>query len=75
LTAIPTFNTDDDNKPTSGITYQWQYDNAGTWESVAHASGNTNQLQTVDNQDEDVKFRCAITHNSVTVYTNAITMK
>jgi HK97 family phage major capsid protein len=75
LTAIPTFNTDDDNKPTSGISYQWQYDNAGTWTSVSHASGNTNQLQTVDGQDEDVKFRCAITHNSVTVYTNAITMK
>jgi hypothetical protein len=75
LKAVGVFNTDNDNKPTNNITYQWQYDNAGSWESVAHASGNTATLTTEDGQDEDVTFRCAITYDGVTVYTNAITMK
>jgi HK97 family phage major capsid protein len=73
LTATPIWNTDDDNKGT-GETYQWQYDNAGEWASVAHASGQTNELTTVDNQDEDVTFRCKITKGSDVVYTNKIKM-
>ena len=73
LTATPIWNTDDDNKGT-GETYQWQYDNAGSWTSVAHASGQTNELTTVDNQDEDVTFRCKITKGSDVVYTNKIKM-
>jgi len=74
LTATPVFNTDSDNTPSSGVSYQWQYDNAGVWTNVAHASGTSNQLQTVDGQDEDVTFRCAITYGGVTVHTNAIKM-
>ncbi len=76
LTAVGTFNTDDASKPTSGITYLWQYDNAGTWTdtTVAYTGYNTNTLTTVDEQDEDVKFRCKITYGGVSVYTNAITM-
>lgn len=73
LTATPIWNTDDDNKGT-GETYQWQYDNAGEWASVAHASGQTNELTTVDNQDEDLTFRCKITKGSDVVYTNKIKM-
>lgn len=73
LTATPIWNTDDDNKGT-GETYQWQYDNAGSWTSVAHASGQTNELTTVDNQDEDITFRCKITKGSDVVYTNKIKM-
>ncbi len=76
LSAAGTFNTDDANKPTSGITYLWQYDNAGTWTDTtdAYTGYNTNTLTTVDEQDEDVKFRCKITYGGVSVYTNAITM-
>lgn len=76
LTATPTFNTDDSNKPTSGVTYLWQSLTAGTWTDLtsAYTGYNTNQLTTVDNQDEDVKFRCKISYNSVSVYTNAVKM-
>jgi hypothetical protein len=76
LTAVGTFNTDDDNKPTSGITYLWQYNNAGTWTNLtdAYTGYNTAVLTTVNEQDEDVAFRCAITYSAVTAYTNAITM-
>jgi HK97 family phage major capsid protein len=76
LTAVGVFNTDDDNKPSSGITYLWQYDNAGTWTNLtsSYTGYNTNTLTTVNSQDEDVTFRCAITYDSVTKYTNAIKM-
>ncbi len=76
LTAIGNFNTDADNKPSSGITYLWQYNNAGTWTNLtsAYTGYNTAALTTVDSQDEDVEFRCAITYNGVTAYTNSITM-
>ncbi len=76
LTAVGVFNTDDDNKPTSGITYLWQYDNAGTWTNLtdAYVGYNTATLTTVNAQDEDVAFRCAVTYGGVTAYTNFITM-
>ncbi len=76
LTAVGIFNTDNDNKPTSGITYLWQYNNAGTWTDLtsAYTGYNTNTLTTVDEQDEDVEFRCAVTYNAVTAYTNKIKM-
>ena len=76
LTAVGVFNTDEANTPTSGITYLWQYDNAGTWTNTtsAYTGYNTAVLTTVNAQDEDVAFRCAITYGGVTVYTNAITM-
>ena len=76
LTAVGVFNTDDANKPTSGITYLWQYNNAGTWTNLtsAYTGYNTAALTTVDEQDEDVQFRCAVTYSGVTAYTNAITM-
>lgn len=76
LTATPIFNTDDDNKPTSGITYLWQSLQSNAWTDLtsSYTGYNTNQLTTVDGADEGVSFRCKITHNSVTKYTNALKM-
>lgn len=76
ITATPTFNTDDANKPISGITYLWQYNNAGTWADLAntYTGYNTAQLTTVDGQDEGVKFRCKVTYSGINVYTNVVTM-
>lgn len=76
LTATPTFNTDDASKPTSGITYLWQVLSNGTWTNLtsAYTGYNTASLTTVNSQDEDAEFRCAITYSAVTVYTNSITM-
>jgi len=75
LTATPIWNTDDDNKGT-GETYQWQYLNDDVWENLtgSYAGYNTATLTTVNDQDEDLKFRCAITYSGKTAYTNAITM-
>ncbi len=76
ITATPTFNTDDTNKPGSGITYLWQYNNAGVWTNLTntYTGYNTATLTTVDSQDEDVEFRCAITYDSKTAYTNSVKM-
>lgn len=75
LTATPTWN-DEENAPTTGITYQWQYLNVGVWEDLtdSYTGHNTATLTTVEAQDEDVKFRCAITYNGITVYTNEVQM-
>jgi len=74
LTAVGVFNTD--TAPTSNITYKWQYNNAGTWTDVAntYVGYDTNELTTVDGADENVTFRCAITYDNKTAYTNAIKM-
>ena len=74
LTAVGVFNTD--TAPTSNITYKWQYNNAGTWTDVAntYVGYNTSELTTTDGVDENVTFRCAITYDSKTAYTNAIKM-
>ncbi len=63
-------------EPTSGITYLWQYFNAGVWTNLtsSYTGYNTAALTTVDSQDEDVEFRCAITYNGVTAYTNSLKM-
>lgn len=76
LTATPVFNTDDDNKPTTGITYLWQYLSNGTWTDAtsSYTGYNTASLTTVDGQDEGIKFRCKITYSGTSVYTNGITM-
>ena len=76
VTATPTFNTDDDNKPTSGITYLWQAEVAGVWTDLtnAYTGYNTASLTTVNAQDEGVKFRCKITYSAVSVYTNSVLM-
>ncbi len=75
LTAEPTWNIAE-GAPTSGITYLWQYKNAGVWTDLtdSYTGYNTNTLTTVDEQDEDVEFRCAITYNGNTVYTNSVQM-
>jgi len=74
LIAVGIFNTD--TAPTSGITYLWQSLQAGTWTNLtsAYTGYNTNTLTTVDNADEDVVFRCAITYDGKTVYTNGVKM-
>ncbi len=74
ITADPIFSGSPE--PTSGITYLWQYFNAGVWTNLtdSYTGYNTATLTTVDNQDEDVEFRCAITYNDVTVYTNSLIM-
>lgn len=76
ITATPAFNTDAENAPTSGITYLWQYLSDGAWLDCtsAYSGYNTNQLTTVDGQDEDVKFRCKITYSGSSAYTNGVTM-
>lgn len=76
IVATPIFNTDDDNIPTSGITYIWQKLGSGTWADTtsAYTGYNTNTLTTVDGADEDVSFRCKITYGGVSAYTNAVTM-
>lgn len=75
LTAEPLF-SDDENAPETGITYLWQYFNAGVWTNLtsSYTGYNTAALTTVDNQDEDVEFRCGITYNGVTAYTNSLIM-
>ncbi len=75
LTAEPVF-SDDENVPDTGITYLWQYFNAGVWTNLASTftGYNTASLTTVDSRDEDVEFRCAITYNGVTAYTNSLKM-
>jgi len=74
LTAVGVFNTD--TAPTSGITYLWQKLVAGTWTDTTSAYNgyNTNTLTTVDSADEDVSFRCKISYDGNSAYTNAITM-
>ena len=74
LTADPIFSASPE--PTTGITYLWQYFNAGVWTNLtsSYTGYNTNTLTTVDEQDEDVEFRCAITYNGITVYTNSLIM-
>jgi len=75
LTATPIWNLPD-KAPTSGISYLWQYRNAGVWTDLddTYVGYNTDTLTTVDNQDEGVTFRCAITYNGITVYTNGVEM-
>ena len=74
LTAVGVFNTD--TAPTSGITYLWQSLQSGTWTDLtaAYTGYNTNTLTTVDTADEDVAFRCKITYDGKSAYTNAIKM-
>ncbi len=74
ITADPIFSASPE--PTTGITYLWQYFNAGVWTNLTSTftGYNTSSLTTVDERDEDVEFRCAITHNGVTVYTNSLKM-
>lgn len=74
LTAVGVFNTD--TAPASGITYLWQSLQSGTWTNLtsAYTGYNTNTLTTVNGADETVSFRCAITYDGATAYTNAITM-
>lgn len=76
LTAAGVFNTDSEHTPASGITYLWQYNNAGTWTDLtsSYTGYNTATLTTVDGQDENVEFRCKITYDSVSVFTNVIKM-
>lgn len=76
LTAIPVFNTDDDNKPTSGITYLWQSLQSGVWTDLTstYDGYNTAMLTTVDGTDEGVSFRCAVSYGGVTQHTNALTL-
>ncbi len=75
LTADAIF-SDEENAPDTGITYLWQYFNAGVWTDLtsSYTGYNTDTLTTVDEQDEDVEFRCAITYNGMTVYTNSLIM-
>lgn len=74
LTAVGVFNSD--TAPASGITYLWQSLQAGTWTNltVAYTGYNTNTLTTVDGADEDGVFRCAITYDGKTAYSNAVKM-
>ena len=74
LTAVGVFNTD--TAPASGITYLWQSLQSGTWTNLtsAYTGYNINTLTTVNNVDETVSFRCGITYDSKTAYTNVITM-
>jgi hypothetical protein len=74
LTADPIFSGSPE--PTTGITYLWQYFNAGVWTSLteSYAGYNTDTLTTVNEQDEDLEFRCAITYNGMTAYTNSLIM-
>ena len=76
LTAVGVFNTDTANIPSSGVTYLWQSLQAGTWTDLtsAYTGYNTASLTTVNSQDEGVQFRCKITYNAVSAYTNALTM-
>lgn len=74
LTAVGVFNSD--TAPTSGITYLWQSLQAGTWTNLtsAYTGYNTNKLTTVAVADLDGVFRCAITYDGKTAYSNAIKM-
>lgn len=76
LKASPVFNTDDGSKPTSGVTYLWQHLSNNVWTDCtnSYTGYNTDELTTTDNQDEGVTFRCKITYNSVSAFTNAIKM-
>ena len=75
LTAEAVF-SDNENAPATGITYLWQYFNAGVWTNLtsSYTGYNTATMTTVDAQDEDVEFRCAITYNGVTAFTNSLIM-
>lgn len=74
LTAVGVFNSD--TAPTSGITYLWQSLQGGNWTNLTsdYTGYSTNTLTTVDNVDEDGVFRCAITYDGKTAYSNAIKM-
>ncbi len=77
ITAAAIFNTDDDNKPTSGIAYLWQKLVAGTWTDLTNAyTGYNAATLTVDDDGADagISFRCKITYDNTSVYTNAITI-
>ncbi|MEG0913700.1 MAG: hypothetical protein RSG53_08845, partial [Oscillospiraceae bacterium] len=76
LIAMPTFNTDDINKPQTGITYLWQSLQGGAWTDLTstYTGYNTAKLLTVKGTDMGISFRCKITHNSVSKTTNALTM-
>lgn len=74
LTAVGVFNHD--TAPGSGITYLWQSLQNGTWTNLTntYTGYNTNTLTTVNGADETVSFRCGITYDGKTAYTNAIVM-
>lgn len=74
--ATATFNTDDANKPTSGVTYLWQKLVSGEWTNLTsdYTGYNTATLTTVSSTDAGITFRCAITYSGTTVYTNAVSM-
>lgn len=76
ITVTPTFNTDDGNKPTAGVTYLWQSKQADVWTDLtnSYVGYNTNKLTTVEGADEGVSFRCGITYGGVTKYTNIVKM-
>jgi HK97 family phage major capsid protein len=77
ITASATFNTDDDNKPTSGITYLWQKLVSGNWTNLTSAyTGYNEATLTVDDDGADagISFRCKISYDGKDAYTNVITI-
>ncbi|HMM30673.1 MAG TPA: hypothetical protein PKB13_02730, partial [Clostridia bacterium] len=76
ITATGVFNTDAASKPTSGVTYLWQVLSNGVWTDLtnAYTGYNTAELTTVNSQDEDASFRCKITYDGKSAFTNAVKM-
>ena len=55
----------------TNIDYPIMYDATG---KLGYSGKDADELTTTDNQDEGVTFRCKITYNSVSAFTNAIKM-
>jgi len=72
ISAVGTFNGE---APTSGITYLWQKLVTTTWTDLTNAyAGYNGATLTVDDDGADagISFRCKITYDNVSVFTNII---
>jgi len=73
IKAVGVYN--DETAPTSGITYLWQSLQSDTWTDLTSAYNgyNADTLTVVDGgTDAGVSFRCKITYDDVSVFTNII---
>ncbi len=75
IEATPIFNTDASATPTSGITYLWQKLVGTTWADLTSTyTGYDTDTLTTKAGDGNASFRCAITYDSKTAYTNSVLM-
>ncbi len=75
IDATPVFNVDPSVAPTSGITYLWQYEDDGVWtDTTSSYTGYNTASLTTTSADDGVSFRCKVTYDGKSVFTNVVKM-